>query len=158
MRTYHKWTTSDEHDLVETIRMGGGWSEAAEKIGIGENQAYNHYRAMRRYDKTLPMPPKRENKKTEEETMSKEKMKNPVPDPEACADPKELKPKGELNPSEQEMARMIEEREEEIARLLKNIEELSEELSGRDELIKKLTEKIAKKDRIIAGMAEELYR
>ena len=90
--------------------------------------------------------------------MSKEKMKNPVPDPEACADPKELKHKGELNPSEQEMARMIEEREEEIARLLKNIEELSEELSGRDELIKKLTEKIAKKDRIIAGMAEELYR
>ena len=69
----------------------------------------------------------------------------------------EKKQPEELNPLEQEMARMIEERERILAHKEEKICKMQVIIEELESLVDGLKEKMAKKDRIIAGMAEELY-
>ena len=140
----YKWTPEADQVVRQMLDDGCSAVDVCDKLGITDQQLKNRVYALRKKDKTFP-------------NVSFRIKEDPVPDPEACADRQELKPKGELNPLEQEMARMIEERERMLVHKEEKICKMQEIIEELESLVDGLKEKIAKKDRIIAGMAEELY-
>ena len=140
----YAWTQEADQVVRQMLEDGYSAVDVCDKLGITDQQLKNRVYQLRKKDETFP-------------NVSFRSKKDAVPDPEACADPKELKPKGELNPLEQEMARMIEERERMLAHKEEKICKMQGMIEELESLVAGLREKIAKKDRIIAGMAEELY-
>lgn len=135
------WTS----EMDETVRRmeldGAGDAEICEALGIEKTQLKN-----RRYNL------QHSERKTCEEVTK------------ACEPEVKLEPKGELNPLEQEMARMIEEREqvlaskeEEICELKRINGVLEESVDGFRMRVGELMALINKKDRVIGKMAEQIY-
>lgn len=135
----HKWTSGEEKLLVDSILAGCSRADICDKLGLSESVVYNHYRAMRATDKTLPMFPRAEKTVVVSEDQ---------------AEPHETKEKKvELNPLEKEMADIIAENKETIEALRRD---LSVEKEARAEEGKAYREEIERLKAACRAKDEEL--
>lgn len=115
MRKNHKWTVAEERLLVESIREGCSRADLCDKLGLEESVVYNHYRAMRASDKSLPLFPRAEKQDAAQRDDGEHGKIVVAPPWESSmvrrADgetmPEAEEKKAELNPLEQEMADII---------------------------------------------------
>lgn len=149
----YRWTAEADDTVREMLEDGRTVADICDRLGITDKQLSNRVSVLRRQDATFP-------RLNRGERAAVEDFEN-CGDTEGEAKPE---PKGELNPLEKEMARMIEEREQ----LLAKKEEELQEAKGQaryfqDELDKKIFEgerlrqQLAKKDRVIIKMVSEIY-
>ena len=143
------WTA----ELDETVRQmdadGKSDAEICEALGIEKLQLKN-----RRYNLMY-------NERKACDAVDTRKYVGPE---QADDESKDEQGGGVLSDAEQEMARMIEERERmirvkeaELARVMLEAEQLRDELDKKNVQNEKLGQKLAAKDRLIAKMAAEIY-
>lgn len=145
----YRWTKEADDTVRAMLESGHTVADICDALGITDKQLSNRVSVLRRSDETFP------------------RLNRGERAVEACedAEPEEkLAPKGELNPLEQEMARMIEEREQVLASKEEENRQLRAEKhelllcidSFRDR-IREMGQTIERKDRIIGKMAEQIY-
>lgn len=153
----YKWTAEADEMVRQMLADGRTVADICDALGITDTQLKNHLHVLRRKDRGFRLANGGEDNEVE--------ICEAVPDPAAtAAENVTLVPKGELNPLEQEMARMIEEREKmlqvkeaELEKARREARWLQDELDKKNVQNEKLGQKLAAKDRIIAKMAAEIY-
>ena len=142
----HKWTSGEEKLLVDSILAGCSRADICDKLGLSESVVYNHYRAMRATDKTLPMFPRAEKTVVVSEDQ---------------AEPHETKAKKvELNPLEKEMADIITENNVTIENLRIDLETEQEarelEAAAYRNEVKRLTDQVTSLKGTVSAQGDEL--
>ncbi len=153
----YKWTAEADQKVRQMLEDGRTVADICDALGITDTQLKNRLYVLRRKDKGFRLANGGEDNAAD--------GCEAVPDPTATVAKNEApEPMGELNPLEQEMARMIEERErmlmqkeEELQEARQQVTWFQNELDKKILEVEKLRQKLAVKDRIIAGIAEELY-
>lgn len=149
----YRWTKEADDTVRAMLESGHTVADICDALGITDKQLSNRVSVLRRSDKTFPRLSRGERAAEDCEEVT-----------EACEPEIKLEPKGELNPLEKEMARMIEEREKmlqvkeaELEKARREARWLQDELDKKNVQNEKLGQKLAAKDRIIAKMAAEIY-
>lgn len=149
----YRWTKEADDTVRAMLESGHTVADICDALGITDKQLQNRVSVLRRQDETFPRLNRGERVAEDCEEVT-----------EACEPEVKLEPKGELNPLEKEMARMIEEREqmlvqkeEEICKLQRINRVLEESVDGFRVKVGELMALIDKKDRVIGKMAEQIY-
>lgn len=149
----YRWTKEADDTVRAMSESGRTVADICDALGITDKQLKNRVNVLRRSDETFPRLNRGERAVEDGEEVT-----------EACETEVKLEPKGELNPLEKEMARMIEEREKVLASKEEEIRELQringvleESVDGFRVKVGELMALIGKKDRIIGKMAEQIY-
>lgn len=146
----YRWTKEADDTVRAMLENGRTVADICDAMGITDKQLQNRVGVLRRSDETFPRLNRGE---------------RAVEDCEEVCEPEvKLEPKGEMNPLEKEMARMIEERErvlaskeEEICKLKEINGVLEKSVDGFRLKVGELMALISKKDRVIGKMAEQIY-
>lgn len=154
MRTEkYRWTKEADDTVRAMLESGRTVADICDALGITDKQLSNRVSVLRRSDETFPRLNRGERAVEDCEEVT-----------DACEPEVKLEPKGELNPLEKEMARMIEEREQVLAskeeenrQLRENNQALLECVDSLRERIGELRVTIERKDRIIVKMVAEIY-
>lgn len=149
----YRWTKEADDTVRAKLESGRTVADICDALGITDKQLQNRVSVLRRSDETFPRLNRGEHAVEDCEEVT-----------DACEPEVKLEPKGELNPLEQEMARMIEEREQVLAskeeenrRLRENNQALLKCVDSLRERIGELRVTIERKDRIIVKMVAEIY-
>lgn len=149
----YRWTKEADDTVRAMLESGRTVADICDALGITDKQLSNRVSVLRHSDETFPRLNRGERAVEDCEEVT-----------EACETEVKLEPKGELNPLEKEMARMIEEREqmlvqkeEEICKLQRINRVLEESVDGFRMKVGELMALIDKKDRVIGKMAETIY-
>ena len=149
----YRWTKEADDTVRAMLESGRTVADICDALGITDKQLQNRVCVLRRSDETFPRLNRGERAVEDCEEVT-----------DACEPEVKLEPKGELNPLEKEMARMIEEREQVLAskeeenrRLRENNQALLECVDSFRERIGELRVTIERKDRIIVKMVAEIY-
>lgn len=154
MRTEkYRWTKEADDTVRAMLESGRTVADICDALGITDKQLSNRVSVLRRSDETFPRLNRGERVAEDCEEVT-----------EACEPEVKLEPKGELNPLEKEMARMIEEREQMLVQKEEELQKARQEARWfQDKLDKEIVEgerlrkKLAEKDRIIVKMVAEIY-
>ena len=149
----YRWTKEADDTVRAMLESGRTVADICDALGITDKQLSNRVSVLRRSDETFPRLNRGERAAEDCEEVT-----------EACEPEVKLEPKGELNPLEKEMARMIEEREKELASKEEELQKARQEArwfqDKLDEAVlagERLRKKLAEKDRIIVKMVAEIY-
>lgn len=149
----YRWTKEADDTVRAMLENGRTVADICDALGITDKQLKNRVNVLRRSDETFPRLNRGERAVEDREEVT-----------EACEPEDKLEPKGELNPLEQEMARMIEEREQVLAskeeenRRLRSVNhELMVCIESFRDRIMDMGQQIERKDRVIGKMAEQIY-
>lgn len=139
----YRWTKEADDTVRAMLESGRTVADICDALGITDKQLSNRVSVLRRSDETFPRLNRGERVAEDCE--------------EVCEPEVKLEPKGELNPLEQEMARMIEEKEEELQKARQEARWFQDKLDREIVEGERLRKKLAEKDRIIVKMVAEIY-
>ena len=139
----YRWTKEADDTVRAMLESGRTVADICDALGITDKQLSNRVSVLRRSDETFPRLNRGERVAEDCE--------------EVCEPEVKLEPKGELNPLEQEMARMIEEKEEELQKARQEARWFQDKLDREIVEGERLRKKLSEKDRIIVKMGAEIY-
>lgn len=139
----YRWTKEADDTVRAMLESGRTVADICDALGITDKQLSNRVSVLRRSDETFPRLNRGERVAEDCE--------------EVCEPEVKLEPKGELNPLEQEMARMIEEKEEELQKARQEARWFQDKLDREIVEGERLRKKLSEKDRIIVKMVAEIY-
>ena len=149
----YRWTKEADDTVRAMLESGRTVADICDALGITDKQLQNRVSVLRRSDETFPRLNRGERVAEDCEEVT-----------EACEPEVKLEPKGELNPLEKEMARMIEEREQMLVQKEEELQKARQEARWfQDKLDREVVEgerlrkKLAEKDRLIVKMVAEIY-
>lgn len=167
----YKWTNEADEIIRRMSDDGSTYADICDTLGITDKQLSNRLSVLRRKDPSFPRPTRDERREVVADTdgeivCAAEARQSDEPVERVSKDEqKSPEMKGDLNPLEQEMARMIEERErmlrhkdEQIGELESTVQTLRECVNDYVGQVNELLIKLERKDRVIGKMAEQLFR